>query len=628
MANYRLAIIFFICINFCIYVDRGIVPGAFQQFDAMIERELGPDNVDTYFGALTSVFIIGYAVASFVVGQLVHLAPPFRIVGSGLLLWTASIVLAACAPSYWVLLVARGLSGVGEASFQCIIAPFIDDFAPQDSKALWIGAFYAAIPVGSALGYIYGADVASASPLSWRAPFVAEAPVLLLLAVAVFFVNVPPPKGMQGAKLVPQATAQVSGGDVDGAPHADATPAPSADPSADPSAAPSAPAKDVSLAVGLCRVLRNRVFMLVALGYAAYNYSLAGFGAFAPKFLVALRLLKDESEASTIFGAVLCVSGFVGTLLGGYATDKAIAWVVRRAAAADAAAAGAAGAGSGRSAGRAGRGRSGGGRASLAGGASGAPLLRAGAGPSAGGTRPAPRGTEGRRSFGGETAGGGGGYAHDVVHAADPDTALASIAPPSPGPAHPAGETAAAASYRRSGELVGILIVSAVSMTTGAALAVSIAFATGSLAAYLGVTAAACLLLFTSNGSAPLAMMTAVSPEDRALAMGVGQVIQHALGDVPAPTIIGLILDSVAPKTAHGRSREGLELTILAIMGWLGWAVLFWLASLAVGWRFHFGRDAPQGEEDAHPATATAAEAGAGPLGAPETARLLTTDRV
>ncbi|KAA0146275.1 hypothetical protein FNF29_08146 [Cafeteria roenbergensis] len=503
MANYRLAIIFFICINFCIYVDRGIVPGAFQQFDAMIERELGPDNVDTYFGALTSVFIIGYAVASFVVGQLVHLAPPFRIVGSGLLLWTASIVLAACAPSYWVLLVARGLSGVGEASFQCIIAPFIDDFAPQDSKALWIGAFYAAIPVGSALGYIYGADVASASPLSWRAPFVAEAPVLLLLAVAVFFVNVPPPKGMQGAKLVPQATAQVSGGDVDGAPHADATPAPSADPSADPSAAPSAPAKDVSLAVGLCRVLRNRVFMLVALGYAAYNYSLAGFGAFAPKFLVALRLLKDESEASTIFGAVLCVSGFVGTLLGGYATDKAIA-----------------------------------------------------------------------------------------------------------------------------GELVGILIVSAVSMTTGAALAVSIAFATGSLAAYLGVTAAACLLLFTSNGSAPLAMMTAVSPEDRALAMGVGQVIQHALGDVPAPTIIGLILDSVAPKTAHGRSREGLELTILAIMGWLGWAVLFWLASLAVGWRFHFGRDAPQGEEDAHPATATAAEAGAGPLGAPETARLLTTDRV
>ncbi|KAA0160876.1 hypothetical protein FNF28_05298 [Cafeteria roenbergensis] len=555
MANYRLAIIFFICINFCIYVDRGIVPGAFQQFDAMIERELGPDNVDTYFGALTSVFIIGYAVASFVVGQLVHLAPPFRIVGSGLLLWTASIVLAACAPSYWVLLVARGLSGVGEASFQCIIAPFIDDFAPQDSKALWIGAFYAAIPVGSALGYIYGADVASASPLSWRAPFVAEAPVLLLLAVAVFFVNVPPPKGMQGAKLVPQATAQVSGGDVDGAPHADATPAPSADPSADPSAAPSAPAKDVSLAVGLCRVLRNRVFMLVALGYAAYNYSLAGFGAFAPKFLVALRLLKDESEASTIFGAVLCVSGFVGTLLGGYATDKAIA-------------------------------------------------------------------------FGGETAGDGGGYAHDVVHAADPDTALASIAPPSPGPAHPAGETAAAASYRRSGELVGILIVSAVSMTTGAALAVSIAFATGSLAAYLGVTAAACLLLFTSNGSAPLAMMTAVSPEDRALAMGVGQVIQHALGDVPAPTIIGLILDSVAPKTAHGRSREGLELTILAIMGWLGWAVLFWLASLAVGWRFHFGRHAPQGEEDAHPATATAAEAGAGPLGAPETARLLTTDRV
>jgi hypothetical protein len=49
--------------------------------------------------------------------------------------------------------------GVGEASFISLAAPFIDDNAPQEQKAAWLGLFYMCIPSGVALGYVYGGYV-------------------------------------------------------------------------------------------------------------------------------------------------------------------------------------------------------------------------------------------------------------------------------------------------------------------------------------------------------------------------------------------------------------------------------------------------------------------------------------
>lgn len=478
--SHRTAIAFFVLINFFIYLDRGIVPGAFKQFQDMIQAEMGPEHVETLFGALTSVFIVGYAVASFAVGQLVHVVPPFRIVVVGLVVWALSAGIASAAPNYWVLLAARGLSGIGEASFQCIVAPFIDDFAPHGSKALWLGAFYAGIPMGTALGYIYGADVAAASPLGWRAPFLAEAPVLLCLALGMLCLRLPNPRGMVGSKVSSGAAAGPEPGDD----------------------AP-APARDVGLGAGLSRVLRSPVFVLVSLGYAAYNYTLAGFGAFAPDFLVSLRLIDNEAEASTAFGAVVSGVGLLGTIMGGVATDRAVRWARVRA-----------------------------------------------------------------------------GLPGQAARPAKDAAPLLADADGSEGE-----EDHAPSAASRAAELVGVMTVGVGASVAGTVAAVCLSSATSSTGLYLTVTALACLFLFTSNGTAPLAMMGSVAHEDRALAMGLGQIIQHALGDVPAPAVIGALTDSLAPLTPSGRSKAGLELTLFITMAWLGWTVLLWVAALVVACR-------------------------------------------
>ena len=52
--------------------------------------------------------------------------------------------------------VARTLVGIGEASF-CSIAPvFIDDYAPERQRGLWLAIYYTFLPLGFAVGYGYG----------------------------------------------------------------------------------------------------------------------------------------------------------------------------------------------------------------------------------------------------------------------------------------------------------------------------------------------------------------------------------------------------------------------------------------------------------------------------------------
>jgi MFS transporter, Spinster family, sphingosine-1-phosphate transporter len=84
-----------------------------------------------------------------------------------------------------VLVLARMLSGVGEASFQTVIPPFIDDRAPPSKRGLWLSLFFSAIPIGTALGYAWGGNIAEA--YSWRLAFFLEAlPMIPLVCVTWF----------------------------------------------------------------------------------------------------------------------------------------------------------------------------------------------------------------------------------------------------------------------------------------------------------------------------------------------------------------------------------------------------------------------------------------------------------
>src|SRR5437879_4854472 len=142
---------------------------------------------DAQGGLLQSLFIVAYSLACGPAGWLGDVGKRLRLVAGGVFVWSVATVASGLAPTYAMLLLARAVVGVGEASYAVVTPSLLSDCYPAERRARVLGIFCAAIPVGSALGYVVGGLVGE--HFGWRAAFfVAGAPgmvlafVLLLLA--------------------------------------------------------------------------------------------------------------------------------------------------------------------------------------------------------------------------------------------------------------------------------------------------------------------------------------------------------------------------------------------------------------------------------------------------------------
>ncbi|CAN0239278.1 unnamed protein product, partial [Ectocarpus fasciculatus] len=173
-------------VNLVNYLDRGVIPGGSEEFNAFIQQTLDTDRPDLFLGILQSGFILGFSAACFVFASLARRRSPFSLMGAGLGMWCGAAVFAGVAKplgSYTALLIARLLSGVGEASFVTVVPPLITDTAPPGERGLWLALFYTAQPVGAGIGYVYGSGLAN-SALGWPWAFYLEAFFMAPLAMA------------------------------------------------------------------------------------------------------------------------------------------------------------------------------------------------------------------------------------------------------------------------------------------------------------------------------------------------------------------------------------------------------------------------------------------------------------
>src|SRR5437899_17987 len=130
---------------------------------------------DAQGGLLPSLFIVACSLVCPVAGWLGDRQPRLCLAALGVFVWSAATVASGLAPTYALLLVARAVIGAGEASYSVVTPSLLSDCYPAERRARALGIFYAAIPVGSALGYILGGVVGEA--YGWRATFfIAGAP--------------------------------------------------------------------------------------------------------------------------------------------------------------------------------------------------------------------------------------------------------------------------------------------------------------------------------------------------------------------------------------------------------------------------------------------------------------------
>jgi predicted MFS family arabinose efflux permease len=142
--------------------------------------------------------------------------------------------------------------------------------------------FYMAIPVGSALGYIVGGQIAH--HFGWPRAFYAVVGPGLLLGVLAFFMR-EPPRGQSDDGTAAK-------------PH------------------------KATLADYLM-LLKIKSYVLDCAGMCAMTFAIGGISFWMPKVLSdPARKIGDLGHVNTIFGAITVVGGLTATLLGGIVGDK------------------------------------------------------------------------------------------------------------------------------------------------------------------------------------------------------------------------------------------------------------------------------------------------------------------
>ncbi|MEY4103710.1 MAG: major facilitator family transporter [Planctomycetota bacterium] len=284
------AVVALTALNLLNYLDRFVVAGMVEP----LKKAFGADDAD--IGLLTSVFLVVYMLASPVFGVMARSLRRTAILGAGVIVWSLATVAAGFAGGFGHLLLSRAIIGVGEAAYATVGPSILGDWFPPERRSAVLAVFYAAIPVGSAMGFLVGGLVSES--LGWRAAFWIAGGPGLLLGVWCFRLMEPARGAMDG----PSSVAGASAGPSDEARLA--------------TSPPTATATQSRRSEALWSLATNAQWMWCVLGYTAYTFSLGALAVWMPAFMQRERGWSPESAAIT-FSGIVVVTGFLGTIVGG-----------------------------------------------------------------------------------------------------------------------------------------------------------------------------------------------------------------------------------------------------------------------------------------------------------------------
>lgn len=293
-AGYRAFVLFMLIVVYTFnFIDRQII----GILAIPIQQELGVS--DTMIGLMRGVsFAIFYSTLGVPIAWFADRANRVWIITAALTLWSGMTALCGLAANAWQLFFARMGVGVGEAGGIAPAYSILSDYYPPKRRARALAIYSFGIPIGGAVGIVFGGVIATL--LDWRAAFIIVGAAGVLLA-PIFFLTVREP--VRGRHDPGPRPMRASVGDV---------------------------AK---------MLVRKRSFWTLSLGAA--SSSIMGYGLFAwlPAFFVRsygdvlpeyLAFLPDWMipanagpllYAAYFYGLIVLIGGCVGLFLGGLAAD-------------------------------------------------------------------------------------------------------------------------------------------------------------------------------------------------------------------------------------------------------------------------------------------------------------------
>ena len=275
--TYRAYVMFILVVVYTFnFIDRQIV----GILAVPIKSDLGLS--DTQLGLMGGLaFALFYTGLGIPVAMLADRSNRTWIMTVALTVWSAMTAVCGLAQNFWQLFLARLGVGVGEAGGVAPAYSLIADYFPPHQRARAMGVYSFGIPIGSALGILFGGYIAST--IDWRYAFFI-AGIAGVLVAPVFKLTVrEPPRGQYDSQ---------------------------------PVRVPAATLREV-----IATLRDKQSFWLIAFGASAS--SMMGYGLF---FWLPSLLVRSFDmalfDASVYFGAILLIGGLAGTWAGGALADR------------------------------------------------------------------------------------------------------------------------------------------------------------------------------------------------------------------------------------------------------------------------------------------------------------------
>lgn len=272
----RTALILLLAINLFNYIDRQVLaavePEIRQTFFASSDL-----NAMAKTGALGSAFLITYMFSAPVLGFLADRFSRWVIIGTAVILWSLATGASGLAATFAILFATRICVGIGEGGYGPAAPTILADLYSIETRGRVMAIFCAAIPVGSALGYVIGGLIGA--HLGWRWAFYLVTPPGLLLGLLCFWQRDP--------RVASHHVVQKS------------------------------PRRRMS---DYLKLFRTRSYLINCIAQTLMTFAAGGLGYWISAYLD----FRNQSPAAgrTIFGLITVVAGLSSTLLGGIVADR------------------------------------------------------------------------------------------------------------------------------------------------------------------------------------------------------------------------------------------------------------------------------------------------------------------
>ncbi len=276
-AGYRAYVMFILVVVYTFnFIDRqiiGILAVPIKGDLALTDTQLG------LMGGLA--FALFYTALGIPIAMLADRSNRTWIMAIALTLWSAMTAICGTVQNFWQLFLARLGVGVGEAGGVAPAYSLISDYFPPQQRARALSIYSFGIPIGSALGIVFGGIIAS--KIDWRYAFFAVGIAGIIIA-PIFKLTVAEPERGQF----------------------------------DPNYTKASPP---ALRHIIRKLMHKPSFWIMSFGAACS--SMMGYGLFfwLPSFFVrsyGISLI----DASLFYGAILLVGGLAGIWLGGSLADR------------------------------------------------------------------------------------------------------------------------------------------------------------------------------------------------------------------------------------------------------------------------------------------------------------------